>query len=426
MNVYEASVERMEYVFDNFDSVYVSFSGGKDSGVLLNIAIDEARRRKRMLDVLFIDIEAHYEATALFAERMITTNRDVVRPYWVCLPMTTTNAVSMYEPWWTWWAEEDRSRWVRSIPPGAIHLGNNPFDFYRYGMTFEDFIEEFAIWMTERQGPTACLVGIRTEESLNRWRALHREDKATYSGLNWSTQIKNGSWRFYPIYDWTVEDIWTYNGRFSKDYNRLYDLMYQAGVPLHSMRVCEPYGDEQKAGLNLYRILEPKTWVRVVERVSGANFGSTYCNTKATGTRHITLPPNHSWRTYCKYLLNTLPLETAEQYRRKFRKFIQYWHYHGSPLPDDQIDMLVGMAGSDVVNTRLFSSRGRGDKHVVKFLSIPDELPGLDNKSDYLSWKRMCMAILKNDITCRSLSFSITKQQRDRREAVMLKYQGLL
>ena len=36
-NVYEALQDRLKFIFDNFDNIYVSFSGGKDSGLLLNM-----------------------------------------------------------------------------------------------------------------------------------------------------------------------------------------------------------------------------------------------------------------------------------------------------------------------------------------------------------------------------------------------------
>ena len=43
-NVYELAQERLELIFREFDTICVSFSGGKDSGVLLNLCIDYIRR----------------------------------------------------------------------------------------------------------------------------------------------------------------------------------------------------------------------------------------------------------------------------------------------------------------------------------------------------------------------------------------------
>src|SRR5690606_652542 len=61
--VLEAAQERIQFVFDRFDAICVSYSGGKDSTVLLQLALEEARRRDRVIDVLFIDLEAQYRVT---------------------------------------------------------------------------------------------------------------------------------------------------------------------------------------------------------------------------------------------------------------------------------------------------------------------------------------------------------------------------
>lgn len=428
-NVYQAALERIEYVFSNFKNIYVSFSGGKDSGVLLNLVLDymHLNQIKEKISVLHIDVEASYKNTMDFVQTMFLNNLYLIEPYWVCLPMITTNAVSMYEPFWIFWDPEKKEKWVRDMPPYdfIINSKNNPFDFYKASMTFEEFVSLFGDWLNQKNSAdkTACLVGIRADESLNRYHAVNRDNKATFQGKRYSTRISENTYNFYPICDWRVEDIWTYNGKFHKPYNHLYDLFYKAGVPLSKMRICEPYGDEQKAGLNLFKVIEPATWVKVLDRVSGANFGNIYCGTKATGARRISLPEGHTWRSYCKFLLRTLPEETRKIYIQKFVKFIRYWHRTGSPVTDEDI---LELDPDMIVNTHQFSNRGNKDKYVVKFKYIPDVLPGLDNKTDFLSWKRMCMAILKNDILCSSLSFSITKRQILRQQELIEKYKAML
>ena len=431
-DVYEASNERINYIFNNFENIYVSFSGGKDSGVVLNLVIDYMRRNniKKKIGVLFIDLEAFYQGTIDFIEKMIFDNIDLIEPYWVCLPMLTTNAVSMYEPFWIFWEESKRKKWVRPMPPYnfIINSWNNPFDFYKQDMTFEEFIAQFGDWYSRKHNnrQTACLVGIRTDESLNRFRAIARDDKGSYNGKIYSTIVSANTVNFYPIYDWHVNDIWTYNGKFQKPYNHIYDLFYKAGVPLHKMRICEPYGDEQKAGLNMFRVIEPETWFKVVDRVSGANFGNIYAGSKATGAKRIQLPEGHTWKSFCKFLLKTLPKETRDIYVTKFVKFLRYWHQVGSPITEEDIKLLTDLAPNAFINTHAAGNRGKGDKEVIRATAIPDELPGLDNKSDFFTWKRLCMAILKNDICCASLSFSITKRQVLRQNELLKKYQETL
>lgn len=422
MNVYDAANERIDFIFKNFENIYLSFSGGKDSGAMLNLTIDYMRKHgiEKKITVLYIDLEAMYKSTITFIENMLLPNRDILNIHWVCLPMLTTNGVSMYEPYWIFWEESKKELWVRDMPHHdfVINSDNNIFPFFKSNVTFEDFIVEYAEWQ-QLAGKTACLVGIRADESLNRWRAVNRDDVSRYEGLMYSVQISENCYNFYPIYDWAVQDIWTYNGRFKKEYNKIYDLMFKAGVPLSKMRVCEPYGDEQKAGLHLFKVLEPSTWYKVVSRVSGANFGNIYSNSKATGARKITLPSGHTWKSYTKFLLKTLPKSTSESYKKKFIKFIKYWRKTGSPLDQTTIDAITETGHA--VLTDNISTRGHKDKYLVRFRSIPDTITN-DNKTDLLSWKRMCMAILKNDVICKTLSFSLNKDQLKIKQTTLSKF----
>ena len=424
-DVYTAAKERIEYIFDEFEHICISFSGGKDSGTVLNMCIDEARKRKRKIGVLFIDLEAFYKKTIEFVERMLENNKDVLEPYWICLPMESPNSLSYLEPTWIWWDKEKEPIWVRPMPKKeyVINEENNPLDFYKKNMPFEEFIKHFGNWYGKGQ-KTATLVGIRTDESLNRFRAI-AGTKSMYKDKNYSTKVNENVYNFYPIYDWSVEDIWTYNGKFQKDYNKLYDLFYKAGVSIHKMRVDEPFGNEAKAGLSMFRVIEPDTWAKVVNRVSGANFGNIYSGNKIM-TAHYKLPKNHTWKSFTFFLLDTLPPEISEHYKIKFSKFIKYWVEKGCPVSEDHIKIMEETCPDAIINTHEFSRRGKGDKEVIKFTKVVDEIPGVDNKDDVLTWRRMAMCIIKNDYTCKSLSFGMTKDLTVRQKAIMEKYKNII
>lgn len=424
-DVYTAARERIEYIFDEFEHICVSFSGGKDSGTVLNMCIDEARKRNRKIGVLFIDLEAFYKKTIEFVERMLENNKDVLEPYWICLPMESPNSLSYLEPTWIWWDKEKEPIWVRPMPKNAyvINEENNPLDFYKKNMPFEEFIKHFGNWYGKGE-KTATLVGIRTDESLNRFRAI-AGTKSMYKDKNYSTKVNESVYNFYPIYDWSVEDIWTYNGKFQKDYNKLYDLFYKAGVSIHKMRVDEPFGNEAKAGLSMFRVIEPDTWAKVVNRVSGANFGNIYSGNKIM-TAHYKLPKNHTWKSFTFFLLDTLPPEISEHYKIKFSKFIKYWVEKGCPVSEEHIKIMEETCPDAIINTHEFSTRGKGDKEVIKFTKVVDEIPGVDNKDDVLTWRRMAMCIIKNDYTCKSLSFGMTKDLTVRQKAIMEKYKNII
>lgn len=60
-NVYEAALDRMRWLFDEFEDVVVTISGGKDSTVIFNLALMVAREKNRLpLRVFFLDQEAEW------------------------------------------------------------------------------------------------------------------------------------------------------------------------------------------------------------------------------------------------------------------------------------------------------------------------------------------------------------------------------
>lgn len=374
VDVLTAAQERISWVFDRFERICVSFSAGKDSTVLLHLVADEAKRRNRKFALLFIDWEAQFRATIEHAQQCFSDYADLVEPYWVALPITTTNAVSAIEPEWTAWDDSKRELWVREPPPNAI-TDQNYFPFYQSGMTFEEFVPAFANWYGGG-GMFASLVGIRADESLNRFRTLIA-DKTKLEGRPWTTWLGGGLWNIYPIYDWSVDDIWTYHGRTGKPHNQVYDRMRQAGLTPHQMRICEPYGSEQRKGLWLYHLIEPDTWPKVCARVAGANSGALYALDAGNiqGNRWIAKPDHLTWESYAEFLLRTLPPKTAEHYRNKIAVYVRYCTTH----------------------------------YVGYEQGLPQELDGDTGGTDVASWRRVCRAILRNDYWCKSLSFSPTK-----------------
>lgn len=62
-DVLEATMERLEIMFNSVDNIYFSVSGGKDSSVMVQLANIVAKRLNKKFDVLFIDLEAQYRLT---------------------------------------------------------------------------------------------------------------------------------------------------------------------------------------------------------------------------------------------------------------------------------------------------------------------------------------------------------------------------
>lgn len=372
MSVIDAARQRIAWTFDTFEKVYLSFSAGKDSTVMLHLVADEARARGVKFGLLMVDLEGQYKMTIEHAEAMIDEFSDVVEPYWCCLPISLRNAVSVYEPKWICWDKEKQQDLIRPVPKLGI-TDELFFEFFEKGMEFEEFVPLFGEWYAKGKS-CACFVGIRTDESLNRYRTIASNKKITKDGRQYTTKVTDNVFNVYPIYDWRTDDIWIYHGKNpDRRYNKLYDFMYMAGLSIHQQRICQPYGDDQRRGLWLFHLIEPETWAKIVARVNGANSGALYIqeNGNINGYNKISKPDSHTWKSFAQMLINSMPPKTKEHYENKIFLFQKWWTERGYPE------------------------------------GIPDEADlNLEMKRDVPSWRRVCKSLLRNDYWCKGLGFS--------------------
>jgi predicted phosphoadenosine phosphosulfate sulfurtransferase len=421
MTVLEAALRRLDFIFAEFDNVYVSFSGGKDSGVLLNLALLKARELGRRIGVFHLDYEAQYTATTEYVDATYADLGDEVDNLRCCVPLKCPTCTSMHEMHWRPWAPDKRELWVRPLPDR--HLGAEHFDFLTPEASDYEFQERFSQWHHQRSGAgrTCVLVGIRAQESLDRWRTIVSDRNVNkYAGRVWTTRVAEDVYNAYPIYDWATEDIWTANARHGWSYNRLYDLMHYAGVPLHAQRVASPFHNAAKASLSLYRTIDPHVWGRMVSRVNGVNFTAIYGDTKAMGWRHITKPAHFTWQQYAEFLLDTLPRETADNYRHKLATSIKFWRDKGGVLPDEAVADLQAAGIPIEIGD---SSNYRTSKRPVR-MEYADDIDSRDFRL-IPTWKRLCVCILKNDHVGKYMGFSLTKNEMARRQAAIEKYKDL-
>lgn len=372
IDVLTAARERIAFTFDNFTNIYLSFSGGKDSTVMFHLVMEEAKRRDRKIGLFFIDWECQFEMTIEHMEQMLELYAPWVDVHWIALEVETCSACSAYEPLWRSWDERKRNLWTRSKHPKSNQY---TYPFYYPGITFEEFTPLFAKWYSQ-DNDTACFVGIRAQESLNRYRAIAREDIPRYQDRMFTTNAVDNIWNVYPIYDWQVDDIWTYVAKSGACYNKVYDRMYMAGLSISQMRIDEPFGDEARKNLWIYQIIEPITWSKFVARMAGINSASLYTKEKGNimGNGAVSLPEGHTWESFSIFLLNSMPPNTSEHYKNKIAKYIQWYKERGYPegIPD------------------------AGDYKLEQLGKIP-------------AWRQVAKTLLKNDWYCKNLGFSPTK-----------------
>lgn len=373
-SVLDATRERVSYTFDNFEKIYLSLSGGKDSTAMFYVVIEEAVKRNRKIGVFLLDWECQFQMTIDHIQELVEIYKDNIELYWVCLEIETMSACSAFEPLWRSWDEEKKVLWTREKPQNAI-TDPNYFPFYYKGITFEEFVPLFGKWYSDCKD-TACFVGIRSQESLNRWRAISREDVTRFDNKCYTTNVVDNVWNVYPIYDWKVEDVWTYIAKEEKTYNKVYDRMYQAGLSYNQMRIDEPFGDEARKNLWLYQIIEPITWSKFTARMSGINNAALYSQDRGNilGNGKVSLPKGHTWESFANFLLDSMPPSTANHYKNKIAVYIKWYTDRGYPngIPDE------------------------GDYKLEQKGKIP-------------AWRQIVKTLLKNDYYCQTLGFGVTK-----------------
>ena len=428
-NVYEALLQRFHFLFQEFENIYVSFSGGKDSGLLLNLLLDFKRQHypERLIGMFHQDFEAQYTLTTEYVEQTFRQLEHEVDPYWVCLPMATRTALSNYEMYWYPWDDAKKDIWVRPMPKHSYVINmDNPFHHYRYRMPQEDLAKQFSRFYKERhsRGKTVCLLGMRAEESLQRYSGFLNK-KYGYMGECWISKQFKDVWTASPLYDWTNNDVWAAYYQFGYKYNRLYDLYYKAGLNPSQMRVASPFNDYAKDSLNLYRVIDPEIWTRLVGRVRGANFTAVYARTKAMGYRSISLPEGHTWESYTKFLLDTLPIRIRNNYVKKFMTSIKFWHETGGGLSEETIQELIDR-GYHIQRNGVSNYTLNKNSRVIFIGKIPDHTDDIKSTKDIPSWKRMCYCILKNDHICRFMGFGLSKKEQEQIDLIRRKYGGFV
>jgi predicted phosphoadenosine phosphosulfate sulfurtransferase len=370
-NVYEASIDRIRYLYDTFDTITVSFSGGKDSTVCLNLALQVAREKNRLpLKVYFFDEECIHPETIEYIERVRAIPD--IEFKWVCLPIMHRNACSRHEPYWFPWAPSEKHRWVRDLPAGAI----TEHPKFKHGMSMPDMAPYL---YGPEHGRIADIRGIRASESIRRYQSVARKELE-----NWISAPRMGySYPCSPIYDWTTADVWTAPKLLDWDYNQTYDLFEMIGISANDQRVCPPYGEEPLGSLWCYSALWPHLWDKMIARVDGAATAGRYALTELYGYGNIKKPDGMTWREYAYYSLDLYPPALKNKIAQSIAQIIEkHQSKTARPIDDEISDPMSGISWkflSMIVSRADLKNRRKGmsDKYAIaernkRGLSIED------------------------------------------------------
>lgn len=305
-DILTAARERIIYIFDEFENIIVSISGGKDSTVLAHLALTEANKRNRRIGLFFLDEEVVYDSTIKQVDYLMNMFPENTNKLWMQIEFNLTNATSFEDAYLRCWEKGKHKIWMRSKLPYAIQ--HKPWREQGETIRNKDIGLDFYATLDNfhnSRNNTAFLVGLRATESMNRWRAVSKNPG--HKDVFWCTKMKNNNVSMYPIYDWNFHDVWKYIYDEKLQYSKIYDYMYKKGMGLQEIRVSSLIHEKSFKALVELPEFEPKTYDRLLKRVKGISVGNLYGKERVM-MKVQKLPKNYeSWRQYRDFLLETYP-----------------------------------------------------------------------------------------------------------------------
>lgn len=325
LSVWDATLLRWEHLFDTYPDVIISYSGGKDSTIILETALIVARQRNRLpLKVWFFDDELIDPDTVAHIGEV--SKRDELDFKWFCLP-TLHTVVSSTRNYWYTWDEDERAVWPREYPEGAITIHDIP-EIGKDGAWGVRALNAavLRIWGYPDNGVVTA--GIRMEEAFNRRRNILYKGSWIHPEVIWR-------WAYAkPIYDWSYKDVWKAILENAWAYSGFYDKCARAGINLVNQRVAT-WGNVRDKTARYYPEFYPDYWEKVLKRMPEISALHRYGLT-AVYRRNIEKPVGITWQQHALNILSRMSDEDKKFWFHQIKLKLKRWYDKTTvPYPDD-------------------------------------------------------------------------------------------
>lgn len=267
INVLEAANIRIKNIFAAGTKVYCNCSGGKDSIVLMSLLYDLVQSGEidgSRLEVVFIDEEVIYPDVVRICEQwrkkfMLAG----VKYTWYTIEHRNNNCFNALENNENFipWDRYEADKWARPKPRYAVSES-------KY---LKPRVENYQDFLTRSEADGITLIGVRTDESLNRYKYIAEVNAR--GGIT-------GTDMMYPIYDWKDKDVWKYIKDRGLDFPEVYMRMWEAGCPKKFLRVCNLFAIDTCRQINYIMEIYPEMWEALLKREPNAYLVRLYWDTE--------------------------------------------------------------------------------------------------------------------------------------------------
>lgn len=322
IDVVKAAKSRIRNAFKNGVTVYMSFSGGKDSIVLAHLTyslICAGEIDPSLLVVQFVDEEAIFpcieKSVKEWRKKFLLAG---AKFEWYCVEVRHFNCFNELseEESFICWDREKQDVWVRQPPPFAIR--SHPL--------LKPRVDNYQSFMPRVCMDGITLTGVRAAESVQRLQYMSR--------MNLGGKGITGRRQMFPVYDWTTNDVWLYLLNEHVDIPDIYLYLWQSGSGKNQLRVSQFFSVDTARSLVQMNEYYPDLMERIIRREPNAYLAALYWDSEMFGRRSKTrrkiesTEPEKDYKALLLEMFNNMPkyfttphkLKIAKAYRAFFLK----------------------------------------------------------------------------------------------------------